>query len=93
MTTVPIESPCIRVCVLDSLTDQCVGCGRLRSEIAGWRAMSVEDRRTVMSTLPERLRDMTRRKLRGGRVGRNAMEAPRDDQTRNETVTPDAPSR
>jgi hypothetical protein len=46
-----------------------------------------------MSILPERLRDMTRRKLRGGRVGRNAMEAPRDDQGRNETVTPDAPSR
>lgn len=89
MTSDPIESPCIRVCVLDSVTDQCIGCGRLRGEIAGWRTMSVEHRRAVMLTLPERLNAMTRRGTRGGRAGRRAGAAT----DANETVTPDAPSR
>jgi len=89
VTTAPIESPCIRVCVLDSLTDQCIGCGRLRGEIAAWRAMGVEERRVLMAALPDRLREMTRRKRRSGRIGRRSG----DGTVRNETVTPDATSR
>lgn len=64
----PIESPCRRICVLDSVTDLCIGCGRTRTEIAGWRGMTPAERRAVMEGLPDRLRDMTRREVRGGRV-------------------------
>jgi predicted Fe-S protein YdhL (DUF1289 family) len=88
--SVPIESPCIRVCVLDPITDQCIGCARFRREIAAWRGMAPEERRAVMAQLAERLREMTQRRVRGGRAGRRAPEeagaAP------SPTVTPDAAS-
>ncbi|MBM3524855.1 MAG: DUF1289 domain-containing protein [Alphaproteobacteria bacterium] len=64
-------TPCIRVCVLDSRTDSCIGCGRLRTEIAGWRGYSDDQRRAIMAELPDRLRRMTSREARG-RSGRDA---------------------
>lgn len=63
----PVESPCRRVCVLDSVTDLCIGCGRDRAEIGGWLRFSAEERRAIMATLPDRLSRMTRREVRGGR--------------------------
>jgi len=68
----PIESPCLRICVLDSVTDLCIGCGRTRAEIAAWRGLDADRRRQVMAQLPDRLRDMTRREVRGGRTSRRA---------------------
>lgn len=68
----PVESPCRRICVLDPVTDLCIGCGRTRAEIAAWRSLDVDQRRTVMAALPDRLRDMTRRDVRGGRISRRA---------------------
>lgn len=68
----PIESPCRRVCVLDPVTDLCIGCGRTRAEIAAWRNLAPDQRRAVMAHLPDRLRDMTRRDVRGGRLSRRA---------------------
>jgi predicted Fe-S protein YdhL (DUF1289 family) len=67
-----IESPCRRICVLDSVTDLCIGCGRTRAEIAAWRGLSPEERRSVMTLLADRLRGMTSRAVRGGRVSRRA---------------------
>jgi len=32
----PVESPCIKVCVLDETQDCCIGCGRTCGEIAAW---------------------------------------------------------
>ena len=61
----PIASPCINVCVLDSRTDLCIGCGRRRAEIAGWRGYDDAERDRVMAELPERLRLMTSRAVRG----------------------------
>lgn len=61
-------SPCIRVCVLDSVTDQCIGCGRRRAEIAGWTRMDDAQREAVVAELPDRLRNMTRRDVRGRRA-------------------------
>ena len=86
----PIETPCVRVCVLDSITDQCIGCGRFRREIAAWRGMAPEERRVVMAQLPDRMREMTRRSVRGGRVGRSATGD--GAATASPTVTPDATS-
>lgn len=65
-----IESPCRRICVLDPVTDLCIGCGRTRAEIGAWRSLDAEQRRNVMAVLPDRLRDMTRRDVRGGRISR-----------------------
>lgn len=66
-----IETPCVRICVVDPETGFCIGCGRTRMEIGGWLAMTAEERRTVMAVLPERVDTLTRRKTRrGGRAGR-----------------------
>ncbi|MFZ9448040.1 MAG: DUF1289 domain-containing protein [Alphaproteobacteria bacterium] len=62
------QSPCIRVCVLDPVTDQCSGCGRRRMEIAAWSRMDDAQRGDVLAELPDRLRAMTRRDVRGRRA-------------------------
>ena len=49
-----IESPCIKVCVLDPGSNYCVGCGRTLAEIARWAAFSPEERRKIMAELPAR---------------------------------------
>ena len=69
--TPAIETPCIKICVVDPETGFCIGCGRTRGEIGGWLGMSADQRRTVMADLPERVASLTRRKSRrGGRAGR-----------------------
>jgi uncharacterized protein len=66
-----IETPCVKVCVVDPETQFCIGCGRTRGEIAAWIGMTVDDRRTIMTALPERVASLTMRKTRrGGRQGR-----------------------
>ena len=66
-----IETPCVKICVVDPETGFCIGCGRTRAEIGGWLGMSPEQRRAVMVELPERVEGLTRRKTRrGGRAGR-----------------------
>ena len=71
MNQTVIETPCIKICVVDPETGFCIGCGRTRGEIGGWLGMSAEQRREVMATLPERVSSLTRRKSRrGGRAGR-----------------------
>ena len=66
-----IESPCIKVCVVDPASGFCIGCGRTREEIASWLDISVGERRRVMRVLPERISSLTdRRRRRGGRRGR-----------------------
>ncbi len=44
-----IETPCIGICRLTG--EMCRGCGRTIAEIAGWRAMSPQERKTVMARL------------------------------------------
>jgi predicted Fe-S protein YdhL (DUF1289 family) len=66
-----IETPCIKVCVIDPETGFCVGCGRTRGEIGGWLAMNSGERQKIMAALPERVDTLTLRKRRkGGRRGR-----------------------
>ncbi len=35
-----IETPCVKICVVDPETGFCIGCGRTRGEIAGWIGMT-----------------------------------------------------
>lgn len=50
-----MESPCLKICVYEPGAGLCLGCGRTLKEIAGWTAMSDEERRRVMKELPARL--------------------------------------
>lgn len=68
MSTPASDSPCRQVCVLDPVTDLCIGCGRTRAEIGGWLATTPEERRAILEQLPERLARMTDRATRGGRT-------------------------
>jgi uncharacterized protein len=51
VTSQEIETPCVKLCVVDPESGFCIGCGRTRSEIAGWVAMSPAERREVMAGL------------------------------------------
>ncbi|MCX5520341.1 DUF1289 domain-containing protein [Kaistia defluvii] len=51
-------SPCISLCVLDPESELCEGCGRSLDEISQWSRMTDDQRRAVMSRLPERLKDL-----------------------------------
>ncbi|WP_294534886.1 DUF1289 domain-containing protein [uncultured Rhodoblastus sp.] len=48
------SSPCTGLCRIDEISGLCVGCGRTRAEIAGWRAMSEPERRAIMAVLARR---------------------------------------
>jgi predicted Fe-S protein YdhL (DUF1289 family) len=50
-----IESPCVKICTLDTKAGLCRGCGRTLPEIAGWVRMSRGERRRIMAELPARL--------------------------------------
>jgi len=50
-----IETPCLRICVIDETTGFCVGCGRTLEEIANWRSYSSNERQRVMAGLGDRL--------------------------------------
>jgi predicted Fe-S protein YdhL (DUF1289 family) len=50
----PILSPCTRVCTIDPGTGRCAGCGRTIEEIARWSRMTDDERRCIMSSLPDR---------------------------------------
>ena len=65
----PVESPCVKVCVLHPQTGLCIGCYRTAAEIAAWSTMTPEARRAVMAELPSRA-PLVRGTRRGGRAGR-----------------------
>lgn len=50
VTEFPVESPCIKICRLDS-AQRCHGCGRNLDEIASWSRMSADERRAVNARL------------------------------------------
>jgi len=50
-----ISSPCTKVCVIDSATGLCSGCGRTLGEIAQWGSLSEDERLAIMAALPQRM--------------------------------------
>ena len=50
----PIESPCVRVCMVDGRSGLCLGCYRTLAEIARWSGYTASERAELMRTLPER---------------------------------------
>lgn len=55
-------TPCIKVCVIDKLTEVCIGCGRTLNEIAKWSKYTDDQREEIMYKLKDRLVNMTKRK-------------------------------
>ena len=49
-----IESPCIKVCIIDGATSQCLGCRRTLLEIARWTRYTAAERAAIMAALPGR---------------------------------------
>jgi predicted Fe-S protein YdhL (DUF1289 family) len=50
-----IETPCVKICILDPRSGLCRGCGRNVDEIARWGRFSSEERLKIMGELPGRL--------------------------------------
>jgi predicted Fe-S protein YdhL (DUF1289 family) len=63
-----IESPCIKICVIEPKSRLCTGCLRSIDEIGAWSRMTHEARAEVMAELPARASQITQR--RGGRAAR-----------------------
>ena len=53
-----METPCIKICVLDPASGLCSGCGRSLDEIADWGRFSDAERRRIMGELPERMKKL-----------------------------------
>jgi uncharacterized protein len=70
MSPSTVSTPCINVCVIDSLSALCIGCGRTAAEIAAWTTMSEAECVAVMGQLGQRLTKARSRAARGGRVAR-----------------------
>jgi uncharacterized protein len=51
-----IESPCVKICVLDATAGICRGCGRTLYEIERWTKLTDVERRKIIDELPARLR-------------------------------------
>jgi len=63
-----IDSPCVKVCVIEPKSRLCTGCLRTIDEIGAWSMMSQDARRMIMDDLPARASQITKR--RGGRAAR-----------------------
>jgi predicted Fe-S protein YdhL (DUF1289 family) len=50
-----VETPCIKICILDPMSGLCRGCGRTPGEIERWASLQAAERRWVMADLPRRL--------------------------------------
>ncbi|MEQ1714405.1 MAG: DUF1289 domain-containing protein [Hyphomicrobium sp.] len=53
-TATSIETPCVKICVIDSATKRCTGCWRSLEEIARWSSFTASERRRIMTELPGR---------------------------------------
>ena len=63
-----IDSPCIKICVIQPESRLCTGCLRTIDEIGGWSRMTPAEHAAVMADLPNRKTKVSKR--RGGRAAR-----------------------
>lgn len=66
-----IESPCVKICVINEDNGLCIGCGRTRHEIAGWSRLEPNIRKDIMESLAERLEN-AKPQRKGGRSKRRS---------------------
>jgi uncharacterized protein len=63
-----VDSPCVKVCVIQPDIRTCIGCKRTIDEISGWARFSPQERAAIVQALPGRVVGNVKR--RGGRLGR-----------------------
>lgn len=71
-----METPCVKICVLDPVSGLCLGCGRTGEEIGRWVGYTDHQRADIMATLKDRLDRLTTRQGRLERI--RPSEARRD---------------
>jgi predicted Fe-S protein YdhL (DUF1289 family) len=49
-----MQSPCVRLCLIEPATGLCTGCGRSLVQIARWSSMTNEERQRIMNELSDR---------------------------------------
>ena len=54
----PLQSPCVKTCVLDPQAGLCLGCGRSLDEIADWSGMDEAGRDRILAELPARMKKL-----------------------------------
>jgi uncharacterized protein len=54
-----MDSPCIKVCVIDVHTNTCSGCYRSLTEIAKWTQFTAAERQRITASLPARARALS----------------------------------
>jgi uncharacterized protein len=67
-----VESPCIKVCVLDAQS-VCVGCGRSLEEIGSWSGASPDEQREICQKAAQRRRARAQRDVA---IGSGAARIP-----------------
>lgn len=54
MSSRPIATPCVKVCVVDGESGLCLGCFRTLQEIASWAKLDEARRAELTAELPSR---------------------------------------
>lgn len=54
-----LPSPCISICQIDPVSQNCIGCYRTRQEIARWPAMTADEQHELLQNLKQRRADKT----------------------------------
>jgi len=54
-----LPSPCISICQIDPVSQNCMGCYRTRQEIARWPAMSADEQHDLLQLLKQRRAEKT----------------------------------
>ena len=54
MEAEPVETPCVKICVVDGESGLCLGCQRTLAEVASWGRLTPLERRAIMDQLPSR---------------------------------------
>ena len=49
-----VASPCIKICALDPVTQQCAGCYRTLDEIVDWLEYTSEEKLAVLDRVAQR---------------------------------------
>jgi len=54
-----LPSPCISICQIDPVSQNCMGCYRTRQEIARWPAMTADEQHVLLQQLKQRRAEKT----------------------------------
>ena len=60
LSSMPIDTPCTRICTLHPTLGICIGCGRDLIEIERWAQLTAHERATLMVVARQRLAVVSR---------------------------------